>query len=216
MTPHRAAGATSSREGMDQAPTPDTTREQILQAAEALLRRHGPEKLSMVDVARALGMSHANVYRYLPSKAALREAVAERWLHRIAAPLGAIAAEAAVPAPERLQRWLLALAAAKRAKVAAEPEMFAAYHALAEAHRAVVERHVAALRGQLARILADGAAAGEFRLADPEAAAAAVLDATLRYHHPEHVRAEPDAAAAEAGLRRVLALLLAGLAAGPG
>ena len=44
----------------------------------------------MVDVARALGVSHGSVYRHFASKAALREAVIERWLPRISAPLAAV------------------------------------------------------------------------------------------------------------------------------
>ncbi|HEY1384219.1 MAG TPA: TetR/AcrR family transcriptional regulator, partial [Dongiaceae bacterium] len=65
------------------------TREKILEAAEDVLRRFGPSKTTVVDVARALGVSHGSVYRHFPSKAALREAVLERWLHRISDPLEA-------------------------------------------------------------------------------------------------------------------------------
>jgi hypothetical protein len=36
----------------------------------------------------------------------------------------------------------------------------------------------------------------------------------LRFHHPAHVAAADDPAAVEAAARRVLALLVAGLAAG--
>ena len=49
-------------------------------AAEDVLRRHGPAKANVVDIARALGVSHGTVYRHFPSKQALREAVTRRWL----------------------------------------------------------------------------------------------------------------------------------------
>ena len=55
--------------------TAPLTPERILQAAEEVLRRHGPAKANVVDVARALGVSHGTVYRHFPSKQALREAV---------------------------------------------------------------------------------------------------------------------------------------------
>ena len=45
-----------------------------------MLRRFGPAKTTVVDVARALDVSHGSVYRHFPSKAALRDAVTERWL----------------------------------------------------------------------------------------------------------------------------------------
>jgi AcrR family transcriptional regulator len=54
------------------------TAEQILEASEDVLRRFGPAKATVVDVARELGVSHGSVYRHFPSKAALRDAVAER------------------------------------------------------------------------------------------------------------------------------------------
>ena len=75
-------------------PSPPT---QILDAAEDVLRRFGPAKATVVDVARALGVSHGSVYRHFPSKAALRDAVAERWLARISAPLAGAAAEERPP-----------------------------------------------------------------------------------------------------------------------
>jgi AcrR family transcriptional regulator len=66
--------------------------ERILEAAEEALRRYGPTKANVVDVARALGVSHGSVYRHFPSKAALRDAVTERWLSEISQPLEAVAA----------------------------------------------------------------------------------------------------------------------------
>ncbi len=66
-------------------------REEILVAAEDVLRRYGPGKASVVDVSRALGVSHGSVYRHFDSKAALRDAVVERWLARGTGELTAIA-----------------------------------------------------------------------------------------------------------------------------
>ena len=45
--------------------------------SDDVLRRFGPEKATVVDVARALGVTHGSVYRYFPSKAALRDAVVQ-------------------------------------------------------------------------------------------------------------------------------------------
>src|SRR5918996_5425652 len=129
------------------------TSERILEVAEDVLRRFGPAKATVVDVARALGVSHGSVYRHFPSKAALRDAVTERWLHRVSAPLDAIA-RGKGPAPDRLRRWLEQLMAAKRRKVLDEPELFATYFRLAADAREVVGSHVQELTGQLARIIA--------------------------------------------------------------
>lgn len=187
------------------------TSERILDAAEEVLRRFGPAKATVVDVARALGVSHGSVYRHYASKAELRDAVAARWLARVSNPLEAIAAEAG-PALPRLRRWFDALFAIKRRKVLDDPELFATYHAIALESREVVRAHVEHLVGQLTRIIADGAASGEIRVADPAATARAVFDATSRFHNPAHA-AEWRDPAIDASFEGVWSLLLAGLKA---
>lgn len=185
------------------------TPSQILEAAEDVIRRYGPTKATVVDVARALGVSHGSVYRHFASKAALRDAVTERWLARIAAPLAAVADESG-PASERLRRWLDQLITAKRRRALDDPELFATYMTLVAEARGVVMAHVEHLVGQLARIIADGAARGELAVSDPTTAARAVFDATARFHNPAHAVewADPGIDAAFEG---VWALLLAGL-----
>jgi AcrR family transcriptional regulator len=187
-------------------------RERILQTAEALLRRHGPSKTSVVDVSRAMQMSHANVYRHFASKAALHDAIAERWLHRVSTPLADIAAGPGT-ASERLEAWVLALMETKRRKVLDDPEMFATYHAVATAARGVIDAHVTTLQNQLCDIIESGVVAGEFAPTDAGEAARAVFDATARFHHPHHVRdaAERDAAEEVRAARAVIKLIAAGL-----
>lgn len=185
------------------------TPERVLEAAEDVLRRYGPAKATVVDVARALGVSHGSVYRHFASKAELRDAVAGRWLHRVSAPLAEVAA-ANAPAPERLRRWLDLLMATKRSKVLDDPEMFATYHQLAAGARDVVAAHVDELAGQLGRIVADGVERGEFETDDPAAAGRAVLDATARFHNPANAADWSDPGIDEA-FERVWALLLDGL-----
>ena len=159
------------------------TPERILESAEDVLRRYGPAKANVVDVARALGVSHGSVYRHFESKAALRDAVTDRWLARIGAPLDKIAAEDG-PAADRLRRWLVKLSKAKRKKALDDPELFATYMALVTDAREVVDRHVDHLVAQIARIIGDGVEQGELSVDDPEAAAHAIFDATARFHNP--------------------------------
>jgi AcrR family transcriptional regulator len=186
------------------------TAEIILEAAEDVLRRYGPAKANVVDVARSLGVSHGSVYRHFPTKAALRDAVTERWLNRISEPLAAVAAEQGPPA-ERLRRWFDLLVASKHARAREDPELFATYVALTGEAREVVRGHVGTLAGHLTRIIADGVEQGVFRAAEPATAARAVLDATTRFHNPIHARewSEPGQAAA---IDRVWSLVMCGLA----
>jgi len=187
------------------------TPDQILEAAEEVLRRFGPAKATVVDVARVLGVSHGSVYRRFPSKAALRDAVTERWLARISEPLADVAAEDS-PAPERLRRWLDLLIASKRNRALDDPELFATYMELVAEAREVVGAHVDALTGQLTRIIADGVAQGAFTVAEPAAAGRAVFDATSRFHNPAHAPEWSDPAI-DAAFEGVWSLVLTGLGA---
>ena len=189
------------------------TPERILAAAEDVLRRYGPGKATVVDVAQALGVSHGSVYRHFASKAALRDAVLRGWLQRVTAPLQAIAAGRATP-PARLRQWLAALREIKRDKVLGDPELFATYGALAADAREVIGEHVEHLQQQIASIIAAGATSGDFRKVDARTTAQAILDATSRFHYPgmAHLWGGPGE---DAAFAQLLDLLLAGLAMAP-
>lgn len=187
--------------------------QRILDAAEEVLRRHGAVKANVVDIARVLGMSHANIYRHFVSKKALLDAVAARWLHAVSAPLEGIAADRSQPAAGRLEAWFDALRGAKRRKYLDDPELFRVYQVVTENSHDLVGAHVADLLGQVERIIADGVATREFGAGvDAPTAARAFLRATASFHHPAMVVQEPPASEAEA--RAVLRVLLAGLRAG--
>lgn len=145
-------------------------------------------------------------------KPALRDAVAERWLHRISAPLVAIV-EAEGPAPVRLRQWFGTLRALKRRKLLDDPELFATYHALAEATQVAVQGHVIELQSHLTRLIEAGMAEGSFKPGDPRVMARAVFDATTRFHHPMHAASwtEPDN---DARFEQVWALVMEGLVQG--
>ncbi|MFJ3587294.1 TetR/AcrR family transcriptional regulator [Streptomyces sp. NPDC090231] len=190
-------------------PSDPLTPERILEATEDVLRRYGPAKATVVDVARALGVSHGSVYRHFRTKAALREAVTGRWLTRTELALAEILRTPARPAPAKLRQWLETLFEAKRHKAGDDPELFATYEVLM-GESTVVEEHIRELVGQLREMIEEGAADGQFTVADPAAAAQAVFDATARFHDPAYA-AEWQKPAIVAEFTAVTDLLLRGL-----
>ena len=191
-------------------PAPSSLPERILDAAEEVLRRHGSAKANVVDVARLLGMSHANIYRHFASKKALLDAIAARWLHQISDPLELIAANDKLPAPQRLTRWFDTLRLGKRRKLLDDPELFRIYLQVTEQAHEVVGEHVASLLSQVQRIIADGIASGEFSSdLRPRLAARAFLQGTVQFHHPAMITQLPAPTSAEG--HAVLGLLLTGL-----
>jgi AcrR family transcriptional regulator len=185
------------------------TAERILEAAQEVLRRFGPAKATVIDVARALGVSHGSVYRHFPSKAALRDAVVERWLAEISTPLAGVAAEEG-SAQIRLRHWLDLLIASKRRRALDDPELFTTYIQIAADAREVVKAHVDTSVEQIAQIIAAGVAQGEFAVTNPAAAARAVFDATTRFHNPAHAPEWTDPNL-DLAFEAVWSLILAGL-----
>ncbi|ANZ18798.1 TetR family transcriptional regulator [Streptomyces noursei] len=163
---------------------PETlTPERILEATEEVLRRYGPAKATVVDVARALGVSHGSVYRHFRTKAALREAVTARWLDRTSEQLATIVDDEGA-AEGRLGRWLATLFEAKRHKAGDDPELFATYMTLIGESGGVVDRHVSDLESQLTKIIEAGVGEGTFHAPSPATTAHAVFAATGRFHDP--------------------------------
>ncbi|MFD8420163.1 TetR family transcriptional regulator [Streptomyces sp. NPDC059466] len=194
-------------------PTSETlTAERILEVTEEVLRRHGPAKATVVDVARALGVSHGSVYRHFRTKAALREAVTKRWLDRTSQTLARIVGATDETPPEALRQWFGALFAAKRHKAGDDPELFATYTVLLADTSSVVEEHVLELVGQLTDIVGRGVREGDFAAVDGDAAttARALFDATNRFHDPAYAR-EWEQPGIEAEFTAVVDLVLRGL-----
>ena len=185
------------------------TRERVLAAAEDVIRRHGPAKATVLDVARALGVSHTAVYRHVATKAELRDMVVGRWLEATMPPLRAIVAKSG-PAPVRLRKLIDALIAVKRRRAANDPELFAAYMTLAADAKSVIAAHIDEMVGLVAKVIASGVEEGSFRTVDPVAAGRAVLIATSKFHHPAHAAEWADPAM-DAALEDVWRLLMDGL-----
>jgi AcrR family transcriptional regulator len=165
------------------------SKENILDAAEQVLRRFGPDKTSVVDVARVLKVSHGTLYRHFSSKSALREAVTERWLHQnIVAPLKEVTEQFDGTAKAQLRLWLDTLIRSKRTYAVEDSEMFAMYASVTLEAVNMITVHVDQLIGQIACIIEKGIQTKEFRAVNLETTARAIFNATSRFHHPAHAK----------------------------
>lgn len=84
-------------------PVEHERREQILQAADDHFRRYGYHRTTVADLAKAIGLSTAYIYKFFGSKQAIGEAICGQCLGDLTAALRAVAAEPK-PAAERLRR----------------------------------------------------------------------------------------------------------------
>ena len=81
----------------------------LLAIAADQLKEFGPKHITVVGIADAAGMTHANVYRYFANKAALIDAVAGQWLRGMEATIAEIA-DSPDPADDKLERLIQAWA----------------------------------------------------------------------------------------------------------
>lgn len=168
-------------------PAAETADARLLAVATEHMRRFGRRRLTVVAVAEEAGMSHANVYRYFPSKADLVDAVTSNWLGGVEAGLSNIAGSPD-PAADKLERLLLALARSMREEADGEPEIFGAFIDAVEDNRSIARKHRIRVRNLIDRVLEEGLSVGAFDIADKDRAIAFVLDAMHRFISPLAVR----------------------------
>lgn len=159
------------------------TRLRILEVAEGLFRTLGYQKTAVADIARELGMSPANVYRFFASKSAINEAITDRLLGGITAELGAIA-EGPGAAADRLRGMLRLLHARHLALFFSQKRMHDMVSAAMSEHWGVIAAFIERIEAAMGRVVADGTARGEFAPLDPATTARLLKQATLCWTHP--------------------------------
>ncbi|MGY2050068.1 TetR family transcriptional regulator [Methylobacterium sp. JK268] len=170
---------------------PPSADARLLAIAAEHLRRVGHRQVTVVAVAAEAGMTHANVYRYFPSKTALVDAVAGRWQREVETELAAIA-DAPDPADDKLERLLTALAALQREVLAQDPHLFAVHLDATVESRPIARRHRGRLRTLVERVVDEGLNGGAFQLRDRERALAFVFDASHRFLHPASIQLDAE------------------------
>ncbi|MFC4170815.1 TetR/AcrR family transcriptional regulator [Microvirga sp. GCM10011540] len=172
-----------------EAATPPDSR--LLAIAADHLKRFGPRQITVVDIADAAGMTHANVYRYFTSKAALIDAVAGQWLKSLEALIAGIA-DAPDPADDKLERIIHAWSQMHRDLLIENRHLFDVYCTATETSRPLVRKHRARMRQLIERVIDEGIATGKFEPRDRERAIGFVSDAAYRFINPLNVRLDVD------------------------
>ncbi len=163
--------------------SPDETRVRIMETAEALFRRLGFAKTAVADIATALDMSPANIYRFFPSKNAIVEAICRRCLGEVENDAWAVARSKA-PAGQRIERLILGILAYHKENLLTEQRVNELVLAAIELSWDTIRAHKDVMRTVVEVILRDGIEAGEFEPVDPRETAELILRAVIAYTHP--------------------------------
>lgn len=163
----------------------------LLAIAADHLKRFGPRHVTVVSIADAAGMTHANVYRYFASKSALIDAVAGQWLQRLEATIADIA-DSPDPADDKLERLIQAWARVHRELLLEDRHLFDVYCAATETSRPLIRKHRPRMKRLIERVLDEGIVTGKFDPRDREKAIAFISDAVYRFINPLTVRLDAD------------------------
>lgn len=158
----------------------------ILEAAEAQFRHYGYGKTTVADVAKALGMSPANIYRFFGSKSELLEGVCDRLLQQSLSLAHSVAA-LPISAEEKLRRYSMTHFEFTVATMLDERKVHDMVVAAIEQSWGVIDKHIDEIQAILAEIIAEGMDNGEFAKGDPSHAARCFGAATSPLHHPQMV-----------------------------
>jgi AcrR family transcriptional regulator len=172
-------------------PQREPSENRILTVASEHLRKFGLKRFTVVAVAEEAGMTHANVYRYFPSRVALVDAVVDLWLKATERRLADIV-DGPDPADDKLERLIMALAKANRDLLSEEPHLFAALSQAVAKRHAISRRNRTRVRALFERVVDEGIATGVFEPRDRDRAIAFVIDATHRFIHPASLALEAD------------------------
>jgi AcrR family transcriptional regulator len=155
----------------------------ILIAAKGQVRRHGEAKTNVVDIARALNVSHAALYRHFASKAAILNAIVEEAMHDEEA-LAATYVDAEGPASDRLKALLLELHHTKKERFLGDEEVHGLYRRVVAERPDIIADYAKRMTLLIERLLDQGVNSGEFKIDNTATAAGVVRDSCTAFIHP--------------------------------
>ena len=159
-------------------------RERILVTAERLFREIGYQKTTVADIAKALQMSPANVYRFFDSKKSINAGVARRLMGEVEQASQAIATRQG-GAAGRLRELLTTIHQMNSDRYVGDLKMHEMVAVAMEENWDVCKAHMHCLIEEIAAVIASGAASGEFRVPDVGIAAMCTCAAMVRFFHPQ-------------------------------
>jgi AcrR family transcriptional regulator len=160
--------------------------ERILDAAERLFRHYGYAKTNVADIARDLGMSPANIYRFFASKVEIHQAICGRMLGQVY-QMALDISKRPITASDRIRLFVSEQHRLTLETMLDQEKVHEMVVVAIERDWHVIEKHIDRLHDLVAQIVKEGIEAGEFKEQDPAVAARCIGAATASLCHPQMV-----------------------------
>src|SRR3954464_9554556 len=162
------------------------TREKILVVAERLFRQMGYQKPTVADIPKELRMSPANVYRFFDSKKSIHEGVARTLMGGVEEAAHSIATRPG-PATSRMRDLLTTIHRMNTERYVDDSKLHEMVEIAMQESWEVCVAHMECLTATIARVIAEGAASGEFETPDVALAAMCTCSAMIRFFNPQMI-----------------------------
>jgi AcrR family transcriptional regulator len=162
------------------------TRERILVVAERLFRQIGYQKTTVADIAKELRMSPANVYRFFDSKKSIHEGVARGLMGEVEVEAQRIA-QTQGPAATRLRELMKTIHRMNSERYVGDSKMHEMVAIAMEEDWHVCVAHMELITETIGSVIAEGAATGEFEVAEVPLAAMCACTGMIRFFHPQMI-----------------------------
>ena len=164
---------------------PDT-RERILVVAERLFRQLGYQKTTVADIAKELRMSPANVYRFFDSKKSIHEGVCRILMGEVE-DAAAVIMQRPGSASERLREMIKTIHQMNSERYVGDSKLHEMVEVAMQESWDVCVAHMKLITETIGGVIAQGAASGEFEVADVGLAAFCTCHAMIGYFHPQMI-----------------------------
>lgn len=191
-------------------PAEHERRHQIVLSATEHFRHYGYKKTTVADLARAIGLSTAYIYKFFDSKQSIGESVCSNCVGKISAEARRIAGED-LSAEDKLRRIFRQLARDTADLFFHDRKMLDLVAASFEEGWSSAKAHEAAIQTIIEGLLREGREKGEFERKTPLQEACRAIMLTLQpFFHPYLIEAKLDTLDEDAAL--VASLVLRSLA----
>ncbi len=158
----------------------------ILDVAERLFKHYGYTKTNVADIARDLGMSPANIYRFFSSKADIHQALCNRMLEG-SFQVAFANAKRPVSAAERLRDHILQQHRITLETMIDEKKVHEMVVIAIEQSWPVIEQHLERIRLIIEGLVREGIEAGEFREQNAQLASECFMSSMVVLCHPQMI-----------------------------
>jgi AcrR family transcriptional regulator len=165
--------------------TSEQLKDKAINCAIAQMEQVGFNRVTLSDIAKDLGVSHAALYSHFADKAALFDAVGERWLTKFDLEQDSLCVESkSGDALKRLIKWFVQLHRMKVQKVKDEPELFKAFNNSTQNEKPFVQKHIGTMRRQLSTIVGQAIDSGLIKAQNVDIVVTLLFESTIGFHHP--------------------------------